>query len=167
MVVVVVSDTSPVRALAHLRLLELLDDLFDRVLVPPAVADELLRPPRRFAPIDVGTIPFIAVQAPTGPTPAVAEVGELHAGESEALTLAAEVDADALLIDERAGREVARRMGVATLGTLGILLAAKERGSVTAVRALIDSLSAELGFFVGEPLRREVLRRAGELPAED
>ena len=46
--VVVVSDTSPIRALAHLELLHVLNGLFGAVHVPPAVAEELLHPPSGF-----------------------------------------------------------------------------------------------------------------------
>ena len=48
---IVVSDTSPVRALAHLDQLDLLRRLFEQVLIPPAVADELERPKSKLAPV--------------------------------------------------------------------------------------------------------------------
>jgi len=64
-VLIVVSDTSPLRALAHLGKVALLEELFELIIVPPAVAAELLHPPRRFVPIDVSAIAFLEVRAPT------------------------------------------------------------------------------------------------------
>jgi hypothetical protein len=61
---VVVSDTSPIRALAHLGLVELLRDLFGDVLVPPAVETELRASSAGLLVVDLGQFPFIRVQAP-------------------------------------------------------------------------------------------------------
>ncbi len=60
----IVSDTSPIRALAHLGLIELLRELFVDVLVPPAVAAELSHPPIGLTSVDVNEIAFMRVQAP-------------------------------------------------------------------------------------------------------
>lgn len=58
---VVVSDTSPIRALSHLDRLELLASLLGEVIVPPAVAEELLRPKAPLPPLDVRTMAGIGV----------------------------------------------------------------------------------------------------------
>ena len=56
---IVVSDTSPVRALAHLGLLDLLGSLFSQVLVPPAVQAELKVPPSGLPSVDVALIAYV------------------------------------------------------------------------------------------------------------
>jgi uncharacterized protein len=61
---IVVSDTSPVRALAHLQQLELLRKLFSEVLVPPAVAHELANPAAGLPAVDVATFPYLRVVSP-------------------------------------------------------------------------------------------------------
>jgi predicted nucleic acid-binding protein len=61
---VVVSDTSPVRALAHLRLLNILPGLFGRVLIPPAVVTELASPPAGVVVVTTGDLPFADVKRP-------------------------------------------------------------------------------------------------------
>jgi hypothetical protein len=161
---IVVSDTSPIRALDFLDLLEVLPVLFDRVLIPPAVAAELVRTGGRFRLIDVSDFVFLELR----PAHDQAQVNRLlpllDRGEAEAIVLAQEIAADAILIDEADGRRVAQeKYGLRTIGTLGILLSAKQRGTIPAVRSLVDQLRDGLGFFVSESLYREVLRRAGEL----
>src|SRR5438094_6903167 len=104
---IIVSDTSPVRALDHLGQLDLLSDLFETILIPPAVERELLLPRKRFRPITVNEIRGASVRAPSD-APFVRSLGgQLDPGEAEAIALARELDAR-LLIDERAGRAGAR-----------------------------------------------------------
>jgi predicted nucleic acid-binding protein len=62
---VVVSDTSPIRALAHLELVHILGDLFGDVHVPPAVAEELLDPPGRFKSVNVAALRHVTVRQPS------------------------------------------------------------------------------------------------------
>lgn len=159
---IVVSDTSPIRALAHLGYLNLLRELFGEVLVPPAVVSELEKPRSRFQPISLQELTYVRIQAPQNGE-AVAELqATLGPGEAEALVLAVEVHADAILIDESAGRAEALRRGLAPLGVLGILLRARQRGLVTALQPLLDRLQNELGFFISPELRVMVLKQAGE-----
>jgi len=159
---VVVSDTSPLRALAHLDRLDLLSALFGEVLIPPSVVAELEQPRSRFAPVAIGALSFVRVQAPSGRT-MVDELRQLLGpGEAEAIALAVEVHADAILIDETAGRAVARQRGLLPVGVLGVLLRAKHRRLILAVVPLIDRLQEELGFFISPALRAEILKQAGE-----
>ena len=160
---IIVSDTSPVRALAHLGLLPVLETLFGEVLVPDSVAQELLDPPSSFARIDVADFGFLKVSCATN-RQRVAELREqLDFGEAEAIALAQEVRAEALLIDERAGRNAARQLGLSPLGTVG-LLRAKERGLCGDIAPLLDQLRSELRFFISGSFYVHALRLAGELP---
>jgi len=158
----VVSDTSPVRALAHLGHLDWLELLFQRVLLPPAVAAELESPPAGLPVVDVPVWSFLAVRAPASAD----RVSELRAlldpGEAEAIALAEELQADLVLIDELSGRRVARQSGFIVLGTLGILLEAKRLGLCSEVRGLLDRLQNEIHFFVSTDLRQTILQQAGE-----
>lgn len=52
---------------------------------------------------------------------------KLGGGESAAIALAIEIKAEAILIDERDGTRIANRLGMATVGTLGILSLAAEK----------------------------------------
>jgi uncharacterized protein len=159
MAVIVVSDTSPIRALAHLGLFDLLGQLFAEVWVPPAVADELARVGLALSPAPA---PWLKIAAPRDRKQVEALALELDAGESEALALAIEIGSHEILIDERAGRRVALRLGLEPVGVIGLLVRAKARGVVPSLNPLLDRLRSELGFFISDALRAEALRLAGE-----
>ncbi len=150
----VVSDASPLIALHQIGNLGLLETLFGTVLIPPAVARETLSVER---PVWVVERPLTR---PVAPAVAHARLGP---GESEALSLAIEVGADRVIVDELAGRILAQRLGLPLIGTLGILLAAKRKGLVPAIREPIDTLRRG-GFRVANDIYEDLLQRAGELP---
>lgn len=152
---IVVSDTSPITSLGQIGRLDLLRALFDSVVIPTAVEREL----RRGAIL----VPdWIQVRSP-GNRELIARLeSELDPGEAEALALALELGADLTLIDERRGRLVAQRLGLRFIGLLGVVLDAKRRGYLLAVRPILDELTATAGFWIHDDLRREVLLAAGE-----
>ena len=159
---VVVSDTSPIRALEWVGRLDVLPKLFDRILIPPMVAAELNSTVARYRKINVLNYPFLILAFPSDQAQVDLLLQQLDRGEAEAIALALESKADALLIDELDGRAIARKHGLSVLGTLGILLSAKQRDLIGTVRPLVDQLQMELGFFIDDKLRAEILRRAGE-----
>lgn len=127
---IVVADTSPLNYLIQIESDYLLSQLYQRILVPGAVIEELAHPD---APTKVqawlSRLPEWVEVCQTAFLPD-ADVALLDRGEREAIQLAVERNAELLLIDERKGREVARRRGFATTGTLGVLLDAGFHGLV-------------------------------------
>jgi hypothetical protein len=152
--VVVVSDTSPLTALLTIGQAELVRDLFDRVIVPPAVRSELLRE-HAILPAWLDTV------TPKG-IPAEVIEAQLDSGEAEAIALALELQADALLIDERLGRQVATRLGIRPIGVLGCLVLAKRRGQISSLSALIEQLRSQAGCWFDDELIASVRRAADE-----
>jgi predicted nucleic acid-binding protein len=161
--IIVVSDTSPVRALSHLNQLDFLGQLFDRVLIPPAVVDELEHPSANFPPIHVRDLDFFEIRAPLDRARVDKLCADLDKGEAEAIVLALEVSALKVLMDELPGRNAALALGLDPLGVLGILLMAKKMGLISLVRPCLDQLQNELKFFVAPAIRKDCLRLAGEL----
>jgi uncharacterized protein len=160
---IVVSDTSPIRALAHLQSLSWLGDLFASVVVPPAVARELENPPSSMQIVVLSAWSFIAIQSPQS-AQRVAELKlTLDLGEAEAIALAEQIGAQAVLIDESAGRAVAMNCGLTVVGTIGVLLRAKQLGLCPAIEPLLTRLQQELNFFISPALRQRVLQQANEL----
>ena len=83
-------------------------------------------------------------------------------GETAALALALEIQADAVLLDERLGHDAALRLGLKVIGLLGLLLQAKANGLLPAVSPELDALRNEAGFWISDSLRVKVLRLAKE-----
>jgi uncharacterized protein len=159
---IIVSDTSPLVCLLYLDKLVLLKDLFARVIIPPAVFEELIN-----AKIVDGTFlefnTYIEIIVPSNRK----EVDELTAildiGESEAIVLSKELKADLLLIDEAPGREIATNLGIPIKGILGVLLEAKEKNLIDYVRPLIEKLQADINFRINDNLLKKILIQANEL----
>ena len=162
---IVVTDTSIVLNLAWLRLESLLASLFGQVLAPTEVRREFERlasADPRFAALSFP--PFVEVREPTTVRPDLASNAALDPGERAAIALALEVHPDAVLVDETAGRRVAKGLGLRPVGLLGILLEGKRRGLIPAVTPLLEALDQRAHFRIHDDLRSFILREAGELP---
>lgn len=165
MALIIVSDTSLLSGLGIVGYLSLLQQLYEHVLIPPAVADELARGGEDDDRITrVLSLDWIEVRQPTNLQLIAMLESDSHLdrGEAEAIVLALELGADELLIDERLGRREASQRGLSIIGLLGILLVAKRRGLIVAIRSVIDDLIAQAGFRVSGQLYAEVLIAAGE-----
>lgn len=90
---------------------------------------------------------------------------ELDIGEAEAIALAVEIQAGQVLIDERRGRLIAKRLNLRYTGILGILVEAKSQGLIAEVEPLLNALINEAGFWIAEPLLSSVLQLVNEIDA--
>lgn len=84
----------------------------------------------------------------------------LDAGERAAVLTARKLNAH-VLVDERRGREVARNMGLAVIGTVGVIVLARERALIPAAKPLLRSLR-ENGYYVSDALLKAALKHCGE-----
>lgn len=82
-------------------------------------------------------------------------------GEAEAIVLAQEIHADAVVLDDATARRIAEGEGCRVVGLLGLLLEGKQHGLIPSVQPLLD-LMRTTGFFIGEGLYTDILRQAGE-----
>lgn len=158
-----VADSGPLIALARLDLLAVPARLFGELLVTATVWREVTREPRAAdqaalsAAFGAGLLKV--VDDPTQIPAALAEA-QLDEGERSALALALLREA-VVLVDERRGRACAIELGLPVLGTLGLLVRAREQGLVDRVRPLIDALLAS-GYFLARPLVERALVSIGE-----
>jgi predicted nucleic acid-binding protein len=86
---------------------------------------------------------------------------EMDLGEAETIILARELHADWALMDEKKGRRKLEQMGMPKIGTLGVLLKARQAGLLTAIRPDIERLRHQ-GFSVSQAVTDAVLAAAGE-----
>ena len=151
----VVADAGPLHYLVLIDCAEILASLFDHVLVPFAVRDELIHAgaPKKVKDWILQLRPWLEIT----PTTQVQPVRGLHRGETEALQLALERKADAILIDDMDGRAAARRLGIPIIFTVATLELAAEKG-------LIDLPSAigklrQTSFFISKEILDAALER--------
>lgn len=162
---IVVADTSVILNLCFLGHESLLVVLFGTVHAPPEVEAEFLR----LAGADIrfqGLVfpEFIQRTAPLTTAHDWAHSPVLHAGEIAALSLALELRADLVLMDEAEGRAAATALKLTTMGLLGILLQARQRSLISSVAPLLERLEQDARFWMAPSLRVSILRAAGESP---
>lgn len=157
----VVSNTTPIIKLAGVGLLDTLAKIYGDVWIPQGVRDEYEVKAAPSDP-DLSALPWLSIHAVT-PDQRVAARPGLGKGEIEAISLALVTGARAILLDDRFARKTAVTLGLPVVGTLAVLVRAKRAGHIPAVGPVIDRMIAQ-GRYVGEALRAQVLREAGENP---
>ncbi|MFA6044338.1 MAG: DUF3368 domain-containing protein [Phycisphaerales bacterium] len=133
---VVVSDTSPLNYLVLIGHADVLPQLFGRVLTVPAVVAELSHPgsPQIVRQWVSAKPAWLEVRPPSSLEPSL----RLGRGETEAISLAHEIHADVVLIDERKGTQAAEGLGLVVTGTLGVLQLADEKGVLKLAEAIAE-----------------------------
>jgi uncharacterized protein len=157
----IVADAGPLIALAKTEQLDLLAALFNTVIIPDAVADELCfqremaGSQRLAAAIKQG---FIRIQPPTKQLKFHA--ASVDPGEAAAISLAHELHAP-LLIDDAYGRKAAKDHRVAFFGTGALLLKAKKEGIIETIRPGLDAF-CQCGYRIAPALYQRLLELADE-----
>lgn len=159
----IASNTSPISNLAKVGQLNLMQQIYGKILIPTAVYEELMD-------VRAGETVITAVQSATWleikPVQNQELVNELrnrvNVGEAEAIALAVEVEASRLIIDERLGRQAATDLGLRITGILGVLLIAKRQNLITAVKPIMDDLRTQASFRISSQLYTDVLNAADE-----
>ena len=132
---IVVSDTSPLNYLVLIELPYILPQLFERIVIPQAVRQEL-----QSAAAPDAIKQFLGTDPDWLETRQASEIDpklrRLDPGEREAIGIALASSADLVLLDERKGRKAARERGLAVSGTLRVLDLAAQRGLVSLSDAL-------------------------------
>ncbi len=153
-----VSDSGPIIALASIGQLELLHQLFDEVLVPPAARGEILDETSAAALSAAG---WVKIQPPQDNLAVLFLRNDFGAGESETIVVAKEIGADWTLLDDLTARRKAQTIGLSVIGTLGLLLMAKTSGYLPTIKPLVDDLKLN-GFRMSAELYTRVLQQASE-----
>ena len=156
---ILVADCSAPVALSVCGSLNLLEQLFASVVVPETVYLEATQPDKKQAQalktflqgkvrqVNLETYVFLDAYA--------------DAGETEAMLLYKQLAADKLLIDDKRGRKVAKINQISTIGSLGVLLVAKEKGLIVEVAPLLQQIK-QSDIYLSPDLIATFLELAGE-----
>lgn len=162
---VVVADTSPINYLVLIECVDLLYQLYGRVVIPVEVLHELTAPgvPPQVARWMQGQPAWMETRAAPAslPLPIVANKAGLDAGEEAAIRLALMEPDSLLLVDDAAGRSVATQLAIPNTGTVGVLLAGSKEGLVD-LQTSLDRLR-KTNFRISQSLIDKLL--AGEQSA--
>jgi len=157
---IVISNTTPIIALSLIQKLDLYQHLYGEVLIPPAVRAELLAGGHRAGALELQKASYLrAVHLADSRRADL--LSDLDRGEAEVVSLAVELSAGLVIIDERLGRRHAQRLNLSVTGVLGVLLRAKERKLVAEIEPLIRQLQ-QSGIRFSNALIERVLLMADE-----
>ncbi|MCT7994229.1 DUF3368 domain-containing protein [Laspinema olomoucense] len=144
----VITDSGCLIALGRIGRLEILPALYDQILIPPVE--------REFGVF----LPWLRVEIPADSGVVDTLKMLVDPGESEAIALAYE-RGFTIILDDKKARSIARNMGISMIGTVGILIKAKQAGQITELKPVLDELQRN-GFYLSEALKAEAIRLVGE-----
>ena len=147
----IIADTSCLIIYEKIDRIGILQEMFSDLLVSKEVAAEF------------GELPvWITIQEVIEKEQYKKLAEQLGKGEASSIALALEFEESLLIIDERKGRKIAEDLGVDTIGSLGVLVKAKERGVINEVREILELID-RTDFRISPSVRDAVLRQSGEL----
>jgi predicted nucleic acid-binding protein len=149
---IIISDTSCLIALERIGRIDLLQETFTTIYTTQTVAEEF----EELLP------EWILIKEIKNVSMADKLKLILDAGEASAISLALETENSVLIIDEKKGRKVARELNVTIIGTLKVLLIAKNKGVIRSVKEITDDLQKH-SFRFNKTIVEEVLKLAGEI----
>ena len=157
----VIVNATPLIILCHIGQLDLLKKLYAKIIIPQAVYQEVCAKHDSACQQVNDNLDWIQVCVVSHPAERKMYQAKLHAGEVEVMILAREMDADLLVIDDKAAKKTAKYLGFTVTGTLGVLLRAKRMGVVQEVRPLLQEIRKN-GFYVSATVANMVLTASGE-----
>lgn len=160
---IIVSNTTPLIGLASIQRFELLQQLFGQIQIAQAVYNEVVVAGREIggAKREVSSASWIEIVTVKDRLAVNLLLDELDLGEAETIVLAHEIGADWVLMDEKKGRRKLTQLGLAKIGTVGILLKAKQAGLLPIIRPDLERLHRQ-GFRISRRVINAVLQQAKE-----
>ena len=148
---IIISDTSSLIALTNIGELEILKGVYEEVVITPEIAEEY----------GLETPDWIRIEQVNDKQKFKLLNLELDEGESSGIALALENESSLLVIDEKKGRGIAKKLGIRITGILGVMIRAKETGVVEKIKPLVDKLE-KVDFRMSARLKSQILERVGE-----
>ena len=148
---IIISDTSCLIALSKIEKLDLLQDLYQEIIVTNDIYQEF-----------GSSLPdwIIITEVKDKQTQRDLEE-QLDKGESSSIALALEIDNATLIIDEIKGRKIAQSLNIDIIGTIGIILLAGKKGLISDVIGTVLRL-VNKGFRLSDKLINKIIERYGQ-----
>lgn len=159
----VVSNSSALMALSTVGHLEIIQRKFGAISIPEAVWQEtVIAGIHKPGAHEIRQADWIHVEPIKNTLLAKALQKDIDYSESEAIVLALEIEADLLLLDDKFARTIAINLGVTIMGTVGVLIWAKQAGFIPSLRDELDLLRSQANFRIGQDLMTKALREVHE-----
>jgi uncharacterized protein len=157
---IVVSNSSPIISLSSVGRIDLFEKLFSEIQIPTHVYSEI-KAKNKYGFNEVDST-FIKVTEIKNKNSSLILETEIDRGEAEAIELSLELKSDLLILDDRLGLKIAKNLNIESIGTLGILLLAKEKRYIENVKGLLDEMIAR-GRWFSPKVRNYFLSQIGEI----
>ena len=159
---IIVSDTSSIGYLVQINLLHLLQILYGEIIIPNAVNKEVLQLENKgYLLSEFINADWIKIYSAHNLSNVKNYINILDQGELEAISIAIELNADLLIIDEKLGRTVATNLGFDITGLVGILMTAKNKNLIPSVKTALDKVIL-LGCRISKKLYNIALKYCNE-----
>lgn len=156
----IVSNTTPIISLLKIGKLSILKDLYQSIIIPKEVFNEIENGKNKSYYINLLEIEWIEIKE-IKDKKSLSYFLDLDKGEAETIILANEINADLVIIDEKLARYHAKHANLKVTGTLGVLLKAKRKGKIKSIKTLLNELK-EKGIWLNDKLVERVLKLANE-----
>jgi len=159
----IISNATPLIAFARIDQLSLLQKVVGELVIPLAVAQEITAyQPSQRGSLDLDKLPWIQVRSLRSDQQVRLLLPTLDQGEAEVIALALEVNADRVLMDELTGRKVAESLNLRIVGSVGILIRAKQLEYIPAIQPYLQQMR-QAGIYFSDRFINAVLRQVNEI----
>lgn len=154
-------NSTPLIALAKCSSLDLLNVMYDEVIIPDAVFNEVCAEDDIASRAVRKSLDWLKIRTIQHPENKKYYRTRLHDGEVEVMILAQELHAETVIIDDLAARSTAEYYGLPITGTIGVLIKAKRKGIIDAVMPIVDKMR-ENHIYYSDALIEMVKRKTDE-----
>ncbi|HMZ60745.1 MAG TPA: DUF3368 domain-containing protein [Leptospiraceae bacterium] len=154
-----VSNTTPLINFYSIQRLDILEKLFQRIIIPEAVANEIREKEKRFSGVsEILNSSFIEVHKIKNYTFANNLKIDVDDGEAEAIVLSIELEIRLIILDELSARSLCKYHNLYALGSIGCLVLAKEKDIISSIRPFLDGFREKGNFWIKESLYESILK---------
>ncbi len=157
----IIADSSPLIVLLKSDLEDILPGLFDEIIVPEAVWQEVLSGKENDAAKQKLPLLSWIIRTPAATSNESVKNYNLGKGETEALSLALEISESGVILDDFAARKCARNLHIPFIGTGGLLISAKQRKLISSVSEALEKVQRE-GLWLSDAVIKMLKEKAKE-----